>query len=481
MKYIAILFCTLVLILSVSFAQTTIKWNNSFDLNISSNGNEYPRIVVDGKGYPQIIWHQTNRCMFTHWDGKTFTTPKMLNPGAVNVAGGSWMGPDIACRGDNIYVVFKQLPEDQSTSHIYCVSSFDGGVTFSSPVQVENIGTCISRFPTITIDDFGNPIVAFMKFDAGFKNARWVVSKSIDFGFTFFIDVLASGWSSGTSTVCDCCPGTICATGKTVAMLYRDNNANIRDSWAGISKDSGNSFASGMNIDKLNWSINYCPASGPDGVIIGDTLYSAFMSGGSGKTMVYSSKAALKDMTGAIAQTLTGNISGLSVQNYPRIAADGNAMAIVWKQIVNGADQCLLRFTSDVSNGFPTAYDTVDIGNITTVDVAIGKSAVYVVWEDDITKTVKMRSGLFSSKSVPPEEKNSFEVSVYPNPSNSKINISSNNIIDNLEITNLYGEKIYQAQCNENNITLFLETSGVYFMKIKSKGEIILRKVLISN
>lgn len=264
-----------------------ITWGATADIAPSSFGNHHPRIVVDANENPLVIWGKSNDLMYSRWNGTEFTTPITLNPGNISIAEGSWMGPDIAAHGDSVYVVYKQTPESSSSSPIWCISSYDGGLTFSSPVQVDDIGNSISRFPTITTDDLGNPIIGFMKFDFDFGDPRWVVSKSIDFGVTFLPDVLASGWSGATSEVCDCCPGAITSSGNNIAMLYRDNNENIRDTWAGISTDTGTSFNGGMNVDQQNWMLFACPSSGPDGVIIGDTLYSTFMSAASSNTRVY--------------------------------------------------------------------------------------------------------------------------------------------------------------------------------------------------
>lgn len=234
----------------------------------SASGNEHPRIVSDAAGNPLVLWAHANRAMFSRWNGTGFTTPVMLNPPTMTIAGASWMGPDIASHGDTVYMVFKQTPEDSDTCHIWCIHSFNGGISFSPSVRVDNIGDSLSRFPAVTTDVQGNPIIGFMKFDPSFGDERWVVAKSTDFGFTFSIDVKASGWSSPTSTVCNCCPGTIVCSGNTVAMIYRDNKSDIRDTWAGVSFNGANSFSGGMGIDGQNWYITYCPASGPDGVII---------------------------------------------------------------------------------------------------------------------------------------------------------------------------------------------------------------------
>jgi hypothetical protein len=263
------------LLLSVTtFSQSGITWGMGMNLATSSSGNDHPRIVTDASGSPLVLWGHANRAMFSRWNGTAFTSPVMLNPMSMTVAEASWMGPDLATHGDTIYVVFKQSPEGDTSSHIQLLRSFDGGQNFSGPFQVDQIGDSISRFPTVTTDEIGNPIVAFMKFDPTFGSARWAVSRSTDFGTSFTTDVKASGWSSVTSTVCDCCPGAIVYSGNVAAMLYRDNNSNIRDTWAGISNDGATTFTEGLNVDQNSWMLMMCPATGPDGLISGDTLYS---------------------------------------------------------------------------------------------------------------------------------------------------------------------------------------------------------------
>jgi hypothetical protein len=71
------------------------------------------------------------------------------------------------------------------------------------------------------------------------------------------------------------------------------------------------------------------------------------------------------------------------------------AAAIAWKQTVNSADELPLLFTSDISNGFSSAPDTVDLNNVTTVDVAMSNGNIFVVWEDEGSGTIKFREGSY--------------------------------------------------------------------------------------
>ncbi len=467
-------------------AQSGITWNMTTDIANNTYDNMQPRVAMDGSGNPLVIWGRMSdeSVFFSRWDGTSFVAPVKLNPIGMTVATASWMGPDIAAKGDTVYVVFRQTPETNDTSkHVYIVRSFDGGVSFSLPVQVENISDSLSRFPAITIDDDGNPIVAFMKFNSSFGDSRWVVTKSTDFGNTFSPDTKASDYNGVGDEVCDCCPGTILSSGNVCAMLYRDNAANIRDMWTGISTDGGASFPSGFAIDTNNWMIMSCPSSGPDGVIIGDTLFSVFMSGGRGSYRVYLSKTSVSTGVMYAFTPLTGTISGLTQQNYPRIARNRNAVAIVWKQNVSGAAQLPMLFSNNIADGFPVVYDTVDLLNITNTDVALANGKVYVVWQDDNAGTVKYRTGTFTPDTAVISSINEISAgnfSVYPNPANDNLNITStDNGKFSFTVFNSIGEKIYTNETTANcQLSIANWISGIYSIQFKSDNKFFTQKFI---
>lgn len=480
---------TVLLLFFASFAYTSysqITWSPASNVATSMFGNDHPRIVTDGSGDPLVLWGSMGNVMLSRWNGSTFLTPVQLNPTGMQVAQANWMGPDIVSYGDTIYVVFKEIPETSDTCHVYCLRSFDGGASFSLPVQVTNIGDSLSRFPTVTTDDAGHPVVAFMKFNPSFGEARWVVARSNDFGSTFNTDTKASGWSSMTSDVCDCCPGAITHSGNTFAMMYRDNNSNIRDTWAGISTDNANMFIGGIDTDQMNWMIMSCPSSGPDGFIASDTLYSVFMNGSGGMNRVYYSKAALTTMSSSGGITITNAIPGLSQQNYPRIDRSGNAMAIVWKQIVSGTQMLSLNFSNDFSNLLLSDYDTVALNNIVNTDVALFNGNIWVIWEDDATGTVKYRNGTYSVLGINDLNENKFPVQIFPNPFSDQTTliVSDNVPITSYEIYGMNGQLIRigtNIVSNQINISRNELKSGVYSVVLKSGDKIICTERLVVN
>lgn len=423
-------------------AQTTLNWNNAMDVASNATGNLHPRIALDRNNNPLILWGHSTNAMFSRWNGTSFTTPVSVNPMSIPIFTASWAGPDIASKGDTVYVVFKESPE--TTGKIYVVHSYDGGVNFSTPVQVDFIADSVSRFPTVTVDDAGNPLIGFMKFNSSFGDSRWVVAKSTDFGNSFLTDVKASGFSGGE--ICDCCPGQLVSAGNTVAMLYRDNLNNIRDTWVGVSTNGANSFNAGINLDQNNWMLMSCPSTGPDGVLINDTLYSVFMSQATGDDLVYWSKASISNLQCLGSATITGMFTGLTQQNYPRIANYNNAAAIVWKQAVSGSSQLGIYFTSNIQNGLPLNYDTVATGNLNEVvntDVAVSNGKVYVVWEDNVSGTVKYRDGTFTIPENINVISDNTPLTVYPNPAGDYI------ILDAEKISEYYGYSIMDVEGNE--------------------------------
>ena len=112
------------------------------------------------------MWGSTTdaAAYFSRWDGFEFTDPTRVTPMGMEIFTASWAGPDIAAFGDTIYVVCKENPEDMAPA--YCIHSYDGGATFSEPVVVDGmLGDNISRFPSVAVNEEGQPIVAFMRLE----------------------------------------------------------------------------------------------------------------------------------------------------------------------------------------------------------------------------------------------------------------------------------------------------------------------------
>ena len=471
------MFLFLLLLSSTHTGFSQITWDEEYELTTSLIGQNRPRVTIDGNGNPLVIWGFWADLMFSRWDGSAFTEPIKLNPTGVEIAAADFMGPEIASHGDTVYIVYKQKPEDLPTSHIWCMRSLDGGITFEEPVAVENVGNDKSRFPVVATDDDGHPIIAFMRFNSQFLDARWVVTRSFDHGLTFQPDVLASGWSGPDSEVCDCCTGSIQASGDIVTVTYRDNNDNLRDSWAGISYDGGLTFTSGVNVDQNGWEIAACPASGPDGVIVGDSLYTIFMNAEVGIATVYHNATFIPGATNPPSIPVPFHGPN-SLQNIPRIASHGDAVALIWRQSANlGRTDLMLLFAENITNGLPSIPDTAAYLRVATADVALSENKIYIPWVNPLDWVIRVRTGHYGTSVSTDQPNHTASFFISPNPANEEWKISGVEAKGeiSIKVLDLNGRTVYDhnQQQVETQATLSIPcqslSSGVYLIYLSTR------------
>lgn len=468
---------TLIMLMAGNYLSTaqTVTWGTPVTVSSGGTyGNLHPRVVLNRSGNPMVLWGKTDtKAYFSRWNGTAFTTPIAVGNSAVNVFAQSWAGPDIASFGDTVYVTMKRTPETMAMNHMYISRSTDGGMTFSDTIRIDNFDTALSRFPIVTTTSTGNPLVAFMKFNTSFGDAQYVVKRSTDYGNTFSSEVLASGT---TGDVCDCCPGSIISSGSKAIMLFRNNLSNIRDTWAGISNDRGMTFPSTMNIDNNSWMIMSCPSSGPDGFVIGDSLYSVFRSSAGGTAKVYLSKATISGLTSS-ATAIAGTVSGLLSQDYPRVANAGNASSVVWVQNTSSGKSLVYSFTNNIASGF-SGYTTVTGATgsgIMNGDVVMTPGAIHVVWEDDNAGKVMYSKGTYTVPSTNVQSVSAEKIETFPNPASNELSVRLTNVngISSCYLTDNMGKTHFVNPVQNGNIaTISLQgfAKGGYYLVIIDNG-----------
>src|ERR1017187_2880839 len=111
MKTLTFVFAALLLNCS-AYSQSGLTWSSAVSVANSNLGNYHPRISSGNNGDAYIIWGNGNdsRVFFSKWSGTSFSTPKAISP--TSIAAATWMGPDLASKGDTVYVTFKKTPEN---------------------------------------------------------------------------------------------------------------------------------------------------------------------------------------------------------------------------------------------------------------------------------------------------------------------------------------------------------------------------------
>jgi len=72
-------------------------------------------------------------------------------------------------------------------------------------------------------------------------------------------------------------------------------------------------------------------------------------------------------------------------------------------------------------------------------------------------------------------------VAVYPNPNNGSFSISSSISIDEIKITDMLGQVVYEAKPQTTKTTLQIDNEGVYFITLTSGTSVSTQKVVVSR
>jgi len=74
------------------------------------------------------------------------------------------------------------------------------------------------------------------------------------------------------------------------------------------------------------------------------------------------------------------------------------------------------------------------------------------------------------------------EISIYPNPSNGKLFISTSELIKSIKVTNIIGKEIYSSNnFNDNSIDLINFNNGVYFINLSTEKGTITKKIILTK
>ena len=470
-------FLFLLFIASFGCSQTFI-WSSEIEIS-DGYGNLRPRIALASNNNPVVVWGGgtgTQPIYVSRLNGNSFSTPIAVTPIGVDPYTAFWVGPDIAAKGDSIWVVFDT--DLNNGFDVYTVHSNDGGLTFEDTVNVSGYSG-LNRFPSIGSDQYGNVAVSYMSHDNGWSNPRYVVSNSNDAGLSWQTSVNASEAISGTE-VCDCCPSEIILDGNKQALLFRDNNNNLRDVWSSFSYDGGQTFGIGADIDDGNWVLNACPSTGADGLFINDSLIVTWMSAGFGSSKVMITSVSVNNAVSSLNWDMPG-IGGVS-QNYPRIAGDQNTIGVCYQQYSSGNNDCYFAysFIGDTKLDTAVLLNTSLIGNQTNPDVIYSNETFHFVYQDAISGNVMYRTAKISTVNI---EENNVNVTVYPNPSSEIIWIEGGQQ-NKITVVDASGRLIETSilQNNLESINCSTWSTGSYYYKlcndlnVVKSGKIIIKR-----
>jgi len=443
MKKHLYLIVTATLFCQFSLGQTGLVWEDPVVVAGSSFDNTRPRIALLGNDVPVVLWGKmsTDVNYVSQWDGAAFGAPVKITQVGTDAFVSTWAGSEIATSGDTVFVVYK---EDQAASgSIYTRRSLDGGATWNDTVKVDVINSLMSRFPSITTGVGGTPIVAFMEFDQGWADPRYVVSNSNDGGQSYLDPVQASDVFA-PGEVCDCCPAEIFQGNGKQILFFRNNDNDHRDMWAISSGNGGAIFDQGNDMEFGTTMLSVCLSSGPTGIVSGDSIYYTWMSPVNGNARIEVGSATLNDLTPITNAPIDASVPSSSAQNFPRIAGMNDTLAIVWEQTISGSSECVVRWSVNGVQGL-SAKDTVNLdlsGGQTNPDIAYSNGYFHFVWQNNSTNEVIYRRAQLAELTSIPEDYMNNKVEVHIGRSGGQLIISSTAPIRELSVFDVQGKSV---------------------------------------
>ena len=401
-----IIFITLSLPLLVS-AQS-LNFGNTFTISSGADGYGRPRIALTND-QPIIIWRKDSSpktIRASKWDGTSFTTAYDIT--AAGVLPSSWDGPEIAAKGDTVYLVFASTATTQES--IMLIRSFDGGNTFSDTIRVsENNPAHKYRMGNIKIDKDGHPIVSYMQYLLNFTEPKQMVNRSINYGDSFIGSI--EGSFSAPGEPCDCCKSSLILDNNDIYLLFRNNINNERNSYISKSTDGGQTFNLVADLDDYDWNVNGCPATGPLGVVNGDSLLIVRRSGASGNDEIVYSNSNKLDLN----YSYNRNIDPIAgkIQDYPDLTINGDTIFIAWQDNRNNIPDCFFSYSTNGTENLSLGNiftDSLVFGAKLNPDLVFKNKNIHLVYNDNGSNSIKYVRGSFDNISYIYEQQNEQEL-----------------------------------------------------------------------
>jgi hypothetical protein len=455
----------------ISYAQS-LTW--SAPVTVATGlSNIYPRLTLMSGDLPLVIWGNTS----THYiysakyTGSSFTTPIPVHNSGIMPYLATWTGGEISSSGDTAYIVFSNL----SFEKVYSVRSIDGGNSFGDTVRIDEKTESTPRMPSVAVNPAGNPVVGYMIVDSATMEPEYAIAHSTDGGLSY-TSVIPSPSPPGAS--CDCCPPNMAVNGTTEALVFRNNISNLRNMWTSISTDGGNSFTVSAEIDQSDWIVSSCPSSGPSAIISGDSLISTWMSEGTtGDARIYLGTMNIADQQIGLNKQIYP--FGISTQNFPVIAGNGDTLGIVWQGVNAGSQEVLFTYSFTGAAGLGVTVDTITkaiTGQQSRPDLVYKNGFFHLVFRDSNGANVKYIKANAATPTIIEESKNAKDLKISPFFQNNMIILNINSISDlnaQCEIINSMGQKIssktLRIKTGENHFNIPGNYSdGVYYINVTS-------------
>jgi hypothetical protein len=279
----------------------------------------------------------------------------------------NWSGyPSLAVLGETLHIAYYESFDEDSDIHY--MHSFDGGNSWSPDTQLTT-NTVMQDFPSIAAQDSMVHIVFHDE-----KDGNWEVYylRSTDYGNTWDPEVrltIDPDWSNNANVL---------VRDQLVHVVWSDDRASTThfDIYYKRSTDYGSTWGADT---RLTFTLD---SGAPSLAMVGANLYIAFQSERDGNTEMFFKHSTNNGIDWLADVQLTDDPA---LRQIPVIAAADSNVHIVWQDYRSTVlPEIYYKRSTDYGSTWETDLRLTD-DSLRSIwpEIAVGDSAVHVIWSDD--------------------------------------------------------------------------------------------------
>lgn len=410
--------------------------------------SQRPRVALTNEGMPFVIAPLSSGIYGFTYNGSTFNEPTALTPEGINV--GMAAGPELAASNGLIALSWRA-----TDNTVYLATSSDQGNTFSDPHMVVSGN---AHLPNVTIAQSGAIYVSYLISTNNWTQIGQWVKRTDDNGLNFENAVSAN--ENTPSMPCECCFASVVADEK-VASIFRNNEDNIRNVYTSVSENEGVSFDAYTVVDELDWNLNACPDSGPDGILDGNSLYVSWLSGATGPKRVNVAHVDANTME-VLNSQIVSDMPATVLQSYAAIAGRGDTVGVVWRDNRNTFNNVFMAYSLDGGDSFSNTIlvnDSIPFTKFDSPHIVYADNTFHIVYWGESQDKIWYQTATFSSANALENKENKL-LTIYPNPVKEQLFIESSGTYI---LSDSQGSILYEGDANSLDVQNY--PSGTYFLQ----------------
>ncbi len=402
----------------------------------------------------------------------------------------------------NIYICYAQYDWSTFNVDVYFTRSTDGGESFSTPLLVNDTTRAAQDMPSVAVDSSGEKVfVAWQdtRNSGVTPNFDIYMSKSTDGGISFLPSIRVD--DTGIVDTSDQQSPSIGCTrsGDTVYVAWQDernrNGADNFDVYFSRSVDAGMTFEPDVLVNDTVGTNQSTQGSPSLWISKSGNIYIVWRDNRFGPYQVYFAKSIDGGQSFLGHKRVTDTLDSGGIP--PSICSRTDSLIyVVWKDArtySQTGDDIYFSFSTDSGDSFRA---NVMVNDILVMEdawqwsptICVNESGeVFVAWEDGrnhpLNPDVYFAAGQYVGIKEQVCKKTLRDVvQLFPNPFHNVLTIEcEGSEIDRIEIFDVTGRSVKGVELNDKraaNLEVRDLPGGVYFIKIKMNGGLLVKKVI---